>query len=69
MELPARAYGTIGRCQNSHRHVSIQRLPIGQLVPAAPLSFSGCHQAHRSGGRIGVVQVIGPFVVATWPIY
>jgi len=43
MKLPTRAYGTIGRCQNSHRDGTIQRLPIGQRTPAASLRFSACH--------------------------
>jgi hypothetical protein len=49
MEPPARAYGAIGCRQYSHRHISIQRLPIGQRVPAASLSFSGCHQRTDQG--------------------
>ena len=40
MELPARAYDTIGRYQNALRGGTIQRLPIGQRVPVARWRFS-----------------------------
>jgi hypothetical protein len=39
MELTARAYGTIGRCENRHGGGTIQRRPIGQRTPATSFSF------------------------------
>ena len=44
-ELPMRSNGTISRCQNTRRGGRVQRLPIGQQVPAALLFFREFHQA------------------------
>jgi hypothetical protein len=63
MELPARAYGTIGRCENRHRGGTIQRRPIGQRTPAASLPIIESHHAHRSPGRICIVRIMSKFIV------
>jgi len=64
MELTARAYGTIGRCENRHGGGTIQRRPIRQRTPAASLSFIESHHAHRSPGRICVVRIMSQFIVS-----
>jgi hypothetical protein len=63
MELTARTYGTIGRCENRHGSGTIQRRPIGQRTPAASLSIIESHHAHRSPGRTYVVRIITQFIV------
>lgn len=63
MELPACAYGTIGRCDNLHHGGTIQRRPIGHRTPAASLPFIESHHAHRSPGRICVVLIMSQFIV------
>jgi hypothetical protein len=63
MELPMRAYSTIGRCENRHRGGTIQRRPIRQRTPAASLPFSECHHAYRSAGRICFVGIMSQFFV------